>query len=217
MPRRFPRPAICVVTAGTARSAEDAAAHEIVTLARAAAAAGIDLVQVREPHLTAAELWKLVERVLAALFRTQAAVLVNDRIDVALASGADGVHLRGDAMPASRVRSVAREGFLIGRSVHSAAEAREAEKDGGAEYLIFGTVFPSRGKPPGHPVAGVDGLREVCGAVRLPVIAIGGIETSRVGEAARAGAAGVAAIGMFADAARRGEIELVVQQVRRAF
>ena len=199
------------------RSAEDSAAEDVVRLARDAAGAGVDLLQVRERLLTDASLSMLVERVVAAVERSRTAVLVNERVDLALACGAHGVHLRGDALQASRVRSVAPEGFLIGRSVHSVAEARDAEADGGADYLIFGTVFRSRGKPAGHPVAGVEGLRDVCQAVRLPVIAIGGIEISRIEEAARAGAAGIAAIGMFDDAASRGEIGRVVEQARRSF
>jgi thiamine-phosphate diphosphorylase len=217
MPRRLSRPLICVVTAGAVRDAENAAAQDLVTLARNAAGAGVDMVQVREPHLPDPALWTLIQRVIAAVVGTSTAVLVNDRVDVALASGAHGVHLRGDAMKSSRVRSIVPDAFLIGRSVHSVVEARAAEADGGVDYLIFGTVFRSRSKPAGHPVAGVEGLDEVCRAVRLPVIAIGGIETSRVGDAARAGSAGIAAIGMFDEASRKGAIAEVVQQVRHAF
>lgn len=217
MARRLSRPVICVVTAGTVSDAENAAAQDLVSLAHHAAEAGVDMVQVREPHLPDPALWTLIQRVIAAVVGTSTAVLVNDRLDVALAAGAHGVHLRGDAMEASRVRSIVPDEFLIGRSVHSAVEARAAEADGGADYLIFGTVFPSRGKPAGHPIAGVEGLHEVCRAVRLPVIAIGGLETSRVGDAVRAGSAGVAAIGMFNDATRTGTIAEVVQQVRHAF
>jgi thiamine-phosphate pyrophosphorylase len=88
-------------------------------------------------------------------------------------------------------------GFLIGRSVHSLAEADAAVAGGGCDYLLFGTVFPSGGKPEGHPVAGLEALRVVCVRSPLPVIAIGGINEERAAEVRNAGAAGFAAVGMF--------------------
>ena len=110
-------------------------------------------------------------------------------------------------MPASRVRATRGIEFLIGRSVHTVTEARHAEEDGGADYLIFGTVFPSAGKPEGHPIAGVEGLAAVCASVRLPVLAIGGVTVARVADVAAAGAAGIAGIGVFAGAGQRGGLD----------
>lgn len=124
-------------------------------------------------------------------------MIVNDRVDLALAAGAAGVHLRGDSFPAPRVKSLVPPGFVIGRSVHSEEEAAASEREGSVDYLMFGTVFPSGSKPPGHPAAGLDALRRVTAAVRVPVIAIGGITPDRVADIMAAGAAGVAAIAMF--------------------
>lgn len=171
-------------------------AARLIETVEYAASAGVDLIQVRERGLEDRDLFDMVRRIIAAA-ASRARVLVNLRTDVALAAGASGVHLPGTAPPASRVRTIVPPGFLIGRSVHDPDEARAAERDGGCDYLIFGTVFASAGKPAGHEVAGVDGLRAVCRAVRLPVIAIGGMDGARAREAAAAGAAGLAAIGMF--------------------
>ena len=122
-------------------------------------------------------------------------------------------------MPASRVRALAGSEFLIGRSVHTVMEARQAEEDGGADYLIFGTVFPSAGKPEGHPVAGIEALADVCSSVRLPVLAIGGITAVRAADVAAAGASGIAGIGMFAAVGQRGGMDLteLVRSLRRSF
>jgi len=219
--RRVSRPAICLVTSGTAEPGgrQDGAGIDVAALAGRASTAGVDIVQVREPRLSDAALLATVRRVLEAVDRSRTAVLVNDRVDVALAAEADGVHLRADAMRASRVRAIAPGRFLIGRSIHSADEAREAEQDGGVDYMIFGTVFPSAGKPPDHPVAGLGALEAACAATRVPVLAIGGITVARAAEVAAAGAAGVAAIGLFTAAARGGteDMATLVRDVRRAF
>jgi thiamine-phosphate pyrophosphorylase len=219
MARTLPRPAICLVTPGREDQGTARPVAALIDRVARASAAGVDLVQLREPHLSDAALFGVLERVLSAVDRGRTAILVNDRTDLAIASQADGVHLRSDAMPASRVRSVVPETFLVGRSVHSTDEARAAEIDGGVDYLIFGTVFPTPSKPADHSAAGVAGLREVCSAVRLPVLAIGGIDIDRLSEVRAAGAAGVAAIGMFA-AADRGDpedVREIVQRVRQAF
>ena len=123
-------------------------------------------------------------------------MLVNDRVDVALAAGAHGVHLRGESMAAVRVRSIAPAGFVIGRSVHAVDEAVAAERHGGLDYLLFGTVFATESKPDVAP-AGLERLAAVCASVGLPVLAIGGITMSSLASVARAGAAGFAAIGLF--------------------
>jgi thiamine-phosphate diphosphorylase len=143
-------------------------------------------------------------------------VVVNDRLDVALAARAAGVHLPGRAMPAVSVRSIVPGGFLIGRSVHSQGEAVEVERGGGCDYLVFGSVFASASKAPGHPVAGLEALARVCASVRLPVLAIGGITLARVPEVARTGAAGIAAVGLFATS---GELALAdaIRYIKAAF
>ena len=114
---------------------------------------------------TIARCWQLAVSVRDAIAATGARLLVNDRIDVALAARADGVHLPGRAVSSAAVRAIVPDGFLVGRSVHSAAEAIEAARDGGCDYLVFGSVFESASKPAGHAVAGLDALARVC-AVR---------------------------------------------------
>lgn len=206
---------------------EGRACDGLVRAARLAAQAGVDLIQVREEALDDRRLLSLVRRVIDAVHGTVARVLVNERTDVAMAAGAAGVHLPAAAVAASRVRTIAPPGFLIGRSVHREDEAVTAEQGGGCDYLLFGTVFPSASKPPRHPVAGLAALERVCSRVRLPVLAIGGITGERIGYAARAGAAGFAAIGLFTEPHDRhvaqGDIERVerlrtlLQGVRHSF
>jgi thiamine-phosphate diphosphorylase len=191
------RPVVCMITAPIAAAAGEGA---LVQRIGAAARAGTHLIQIRQSPLEALALSRLVERALAAIEGTGARLLVNDRLDVALAAGAHGVHLRGDSMAAARVRAVAPPAFVIGRSVHSVDEAVAAERDGGLDYLLFGTVFPTASKP-GAAAAGVETLARACAAVALPVLAIGGMTASTLAPVARAGAAGFAAVGLFGNPA----------------
>ena len=170
---------------------------DLVQRAARAARQGVSAIQIRERDLDDRDLVALVRRVLAAVGSAPARVLVNDRLDVALAAGAHGVHLRGDSIAGRRVRAIAPAGFLVGRSVHDLDEVDAAAADGACDYLLFGTVFPSAGKPAGHHAAGLDALREACRRSPIPVLAIGGIDPSRVPIVTQAGAAGFAAIGLF--------------------
>ena len=117
---------------------------------------------------------------------------------MALATGAHGVHLRGDSMPAARARSLAPIGFLIGRSVHSVDEAVRVSAEGGVDYLLFGAVFATASKP-GQPPAGVRSSPMSPRRRPLPVLAVGGVTADTVTQLAGTGAAGFAAIGWFAD------------------
>ena len=164
--------------------------------------AGIDLIQVRERDLEAGALAALVTELLAVTRDTPTRLVVNDRIDVALACGADGVHLRGDSIPIAAARRLAPAGFLIGRSVHGVDEAIGAV---GADYLIAGTVFSSASKPGQTPLLG-EGLRAIAAAVEMPVLAIGGIAGDRINDVAAAGAAGFAAIELFMDSHHGAEV-----------
>lgn len=165
----------------------------------ALAAAGVDGVQLREKEADDGELLAL-GRIARALLPA-AALLVNGRLDVALASGADGVHLPADGLPAAPLLAWA-AGLgrrpLVGRSTHTLAEVAAA-RDEGADYVTFGPVFATPGK--GAPV----GTAALAAAARLgvPVLALGGVEPERVAEAIATGAHGVAAIRAFrtADAA----------------
>jgi thiamine-phosphate diphosphorylase len=192
------RPIICMVTAPRPSTPEGDRA--LVEQIGAAARAGVHLVQIRQPDFEARALTQLVAAAVHAVKGTRARVLVNDRLDVALAVGAHGVHLGGNSMSAPRVREVTPPAFIIGRSVHSPEEADEAACRGGLDYLIFGTVFSTSSKP-GVRNAGVGALAEVCARVPLPVLAIGGMVPERLGPVAESGAAGFAAIGLFADCA----------------
>jgi len=168
----------------------------LVERVAAAAREGVHLVQVRERDLEGNALTRLVSACVTGVRGTRTRILVNDRLDVALAARAHGVHLRGDSFHASRVRAWAPVPFLVGRSVHSAEEAGAATREGGLDYLIFGTVFDTPSKR-GRPVAGLDALAAVAGMTPLPVLAIGGITRARIGDVMAAGASGVAAISMF--------------------
>ncbi|MEO6212925.1 MAG: thiamine phosphate synthase [Vicinamibacterales bacterium] len=192
-------PAVCVVT--RARGAEGS--KERLALLRrlaAAAEAGAAMIQVRERQLDDRALVTFIREVLGVSGGTACKVLVNERLDIAIAAGAQGVHLKSDSLSAPDARGVAPVGAWIGRSVHSVAEAMEVESAGGCDYLFFGTVFPSTSKADDHPVAGLDALRDVCEKVALPVVAIGGVTPARAAALARAGAAGAAAISLFAEA-----------------
>jgi thiamine-phosphate pyrophosphorylase len=168
----------------------------LVARVAAAARAGVNLIQVRERDLDTRSLAYLVERCVSVVRGTSARVLVNDRLDVALAAGAHGVHLRGESPPASRVASIAPSGFLIGRSVHAREEALAAETDGGLHFLVFGPVFETRSKPGGKP-AGLSRLAGVVAVTSLPVLAIGGMCAETAERVAAAGAMGFAAIDCF--------------------
>jgi len=154
---------------------------------------GIDFIQVRERDLEAAQLAAVVTDFVRAAQGSGTRVVVNDRLDIALACGAQGLHLRHDSLPAAAARTITPPGFLIGRSVHHAAEAVEA---GPVDYLIAGTVFRTASKAR-SPLLGLDGLAAIVQAVTVPVLAIGGITAGRLDEVAATGAAGVAGIGLF--------------------
>ena len=192
------RPILCLITDRRRFAAPWETA--LVERVRVAAQAGVHLIQVRERDLEGGPLARLVERCVDAVRGTRARVLVNDRLDVALAARAHGVHLRGDSIDAARVRRITPAGFLIGRSVHSVEDAFLAGADGSLDYLMFGAVFETASKP-GVVAAGLDRLARVSAATAVPVLAIGGISATNAAGAGRAGASGIAAIGLFADGA----------------
>jgi thiamine-phosphate pyrophosphorylase len=216
---------LCLVTHGdrlVSQSGADAdtTADRLVSQVREAAAAGVDLVQVRESSLQARDLCRLVERCVAAAAGSLTRIVVNDRADVALAAGAHGVHLRADSFPAGRVRAIAPPGFVVGRSVHAADEAADAAREGAVDYIVFGTVFATLSKRPDQRVAGIAGLAAAVAAARpVPVLAIGGVSAETVPALRAAGAAGLAAIGLFLPGSAGGGPTLVetVQRLRQAF
>jgi len=187
----------------------------LIETVAAASRAGVHLIQIRERDLDARSLTRIVTAAVAVVRGTSSRILVNDRIDVALSAGAHGVHLRGDSVPATRVREIVPRGFLVGRSVHSREQAERATEAGGLDYLMFGTVFDTASKP-GVTGSGSDALAAIAGATPLPVLAIGGITLSRMRAVAGAGAAGFAGIGLFADSPLDG-LQVVVRQASLAF
>ena len=198
---RLPRPCLALVT--DRRQGEGRA---LDTLVEAAVAGGVDLVQLREKDLPAAHLYDLALR-LREVTRGRALFVVNDRLDVALAVGADGVHLPGHGLPVAVARSVAGPSLLIGRSVHRLDEAVAAQEDG-ADYVQLGTIFETASKP-GVSGAGPGLVASVAGALAVPVLAIGGVRAENVGAVLRAGAWGAAVVSAIlaapdpADAARQ--------------
>lgn len=172
-----------------------------------AAASGCQLIQIRERDLSARA---LIDLSLAAIDRARphgARVLINDRLDVALAVNADGVHLRTSSIPAREARAIAmecgRDDLLIGASVHSLSEAEEAAQ--AADFLVCGPVYETPSKLPFGAPIGLRMLGEIARAVRVPVLAIGGIGMENYRQALASGACGVAAIGLFADPVAAGE------------
>jgi thiamine-phosphate pyrophosphorylase len=212
---------ICLVTDRRRLSAGPEGLDRLVDLAAAAVAAGIDIVHVRERDLDARPLAALVSRIVAAAEGSRTKVLVNDRADVAVAAGAHGVHLRGDSITAPAVRSLLGRDAIVGRSVHNAVEAAEVSHAGAVDYLVFGTLYRTLSKDDGHPEASLDDLSAVCKAAQAtPVLAIGGITVQRAGDVARAGAAGVAGIGLFVPPAGipvDRHLETVAHALRHAF
>ena len=194
------RPILCLVTdrrRALPRGDEAAARACLLSVAKAAADAEIDLIHVRERDLDGGALAALVSAVVEAVRGSATRVLVNDRLDVAVACGAAGVHLRSDSMPVASARALA-PGLLVGRSVHSSDEAVSGPAVG-ADYLIAGTVFATASKPRLSGHLGRSGLSAIVRATRAPVLAIGGVTAERVAEVLAAGAAGIAAIGYFLD------------------
>ena len=182
--------------------------RELVSVVGDCLAAGLPAVQVREKDLGAAELAFLCRRIRGLTLDTRALLIVNDRVDVALAVGADGVQRTSTSLRVEDIRAIADKRLRVGASVHSLPDALEAELEG-ADWLVFGPVYDTPSKRKYGPPQGLDKLAHVAAAVRLPVVAIGGITPARVRDVRAAGARGVAVVSAIlaadspADATRR--------------
>jgi thiamine-phosphate pyrophosphorylase len=160
-------------------------------------AAGVQLIQLREKKLTARVLFELTARAAEITRGSLTRLLVNDRADIAFGAGADGVHLTTRSLESKIVRRTFGDGFLIGASTHSVAEATSA-RDGGADFVVFGPIFPTQSKAEYGPPLGVDCLAEVAAKLApFPALGLGGISIDNARECLRAGASGIAGISLF--------------------
>jgi len=179
---------LCLVTDRTQTRGRD-----LTAVVGECLAAGLPAVQVREKDLGAADLAFVCRRLRALTLDRRALLIVNDRVDVALAVGADAVQRTSTSLPIEDIRAIADKRLRIGVSVHSLEEAVEAELKG-ADWVVFGPVYDTPSKRAYGPPQGVARLERVAATVRLPVIAIGGINPERVREVQQGGARGVAVI-----------------------
>jgi thiamine-phosphate pyrophosphorylase len=213
--RATTNPILCYVTDRKAPGVGD-----LLDAMRRGVAAGLDWIQIREKDLLTRPLLELARAAVAAAQDTATRVLVNGRLDVALAAGAAGVHLGEEALTVAAVerwrRAAGRAGvpaaFLVGASCHSLAAAVEAER-AGADYVFFGPVFTTPSKATYGPPQGIERLAEVCRSVRIPVLAIGGITLENAPACLAAGAAGLAAISLFQESRN---LPAVVTRLRSA-
>jgi thiamine-phosphate diphosphorylase len=169
-------------------------ADELKGIVAKAVRGGADVIQLRYKSASALDVYNLARAIRPVIEEAGAALLINDRLDAAMALPAAGVHLAGKSLPLPVVSQMLnRDNYLIGCSVHSVEEARQAERDG-ACYITYGHIFATNSKP-GLAPRGLDALREVVEAVNIPVLAIGGINASNLDEVLATGVAGIAVIG----------------------
>jgi len=183
-----------------------------VEQARAAVEGGAAAVQVRMKRASAGEVLAAARRIVE-LCGDRALVIVNDRADLAILSGADGVHLGDEDLPVAEARRLCGDALLVGRTTRSAEEGRMALAQG-ADHLGYGPVFASRTKPLAVEPRGLPALRATCLALPAPVVAISGIELGNIGEVAAAGAACAAVIG---DLFERGDVRGRARALAAAF
>ncbi|NIM06036.1 MAG: thiamine phosphate synthase [Armatimonadetes bacterium] len=170
-----------------------------IDVARAALEGGAAIIQLRDKEATTRELLKTARNIRELTRQAGALFFVNDRLDVALAAKAEGVHLGEDDMPVAIARGLAGDRLIIGASVSTPKEAVEAERTG-ADYLGIGSIFPTPSKKDAGPPRGVGIIRQVKAVTKLPVIAIGGINADNAGEVLEAGADGIAVISAISGA-----------------
>lgn len=163
-----------------------------VAVASEAVEGGADVIQLREKDIPAREIMALGRAIRKAIAGTGALFIINDRPDIAAASGADGVHLGQDDLPPEEARAILGKGKIIGISTHSLEQALAAEK-AGADYVGVGPVFATPTKPDYVPV-GTGLVREVSKTIKIPFVAIGGIDAGNIGQVLDAGARRIAVV-----------------------
>ena len=168
-------------------------AHRLGDLTLRALAAGVRIFQLRVKSSRTGEFYDAATGLYPPIKEAGGRLIINDRCDVALAVGADGVHLGQEDLPLAEAREILGPEKLIGISTHTIAQAVEAQK-GGADYIGFGPIHPTRSKVDPQPCVGLSELRDVRARVSIPIVAIGGITSANVGEVLAAGADYVAAL-----------------------
>ena len=199
------RPLLCYIT-----DRRGVSGGNLLPVIEQAIAAGVDLIQIREKDMPTRPLLALVEAAVARARGTATRILVNDRLDLALAAEAEGVHLPAKGLPVAEVRRRCPE-LLIGVSCHNLDELRAAE-EGGADFALFGPVFQPLSKESAATPLGLEKLAEAAGAAGIPVLALGGVALENAADCLRAGAAGLAAISLFQKSA---DLKETVEQLRR--
>ena len=189
-----------------------------VELAREAVAGGADVIQLRDKTADSASLYAAACEI-AKICRGKTLFFVNDRLDIALAAGADGVHVGQSDLPAAVVRSLVPKDFLVGVSVGSVAEALAAEADG-ADYVAVSPVFSTASKHDAGDGHGLDTARAICDAVSVPVVGIGGLNKDNIPEVISAGIDGIAVISAVVSqediSASAAELSAIIAEAKRS-
>ena len=217
MPLTLPRPIIYLITSGETTGQSTSASKEfarLLKLVEAAVSARVSFIQLREKDLTTLVLYDLASMAAQITRESFTRLLVNERADVALAAGADGVHLTTKSMDTSLVRQAFGDQFLIGTSAHSLHEVQKAAADQ-ADFAVFGPVFDTPSKKRfGHP-QGLTKLAQVADAVKpFPVVALGGVKLENVADCFRAGSSGIAGIRLLNEAR---ELSRMVEEIVKSF
>jgi thiamine-phosphate pyrophosphorylase len=212
------KPILYLITHGaTAETSTPQCPEFLAILQQAATAvnAGVQLIQIREKQLTARILFELTASVVSIAQDSGTRVLVNDRADIAAGAGADGVHLTTSSLTPDVIRKTFGTKFLIGVSTHSLIEARDA-RSRGADFAVFGPVFPSPSKAKyGSPIGVLklaETARELAG---FPILALGGISLENMNECMLAGASGIAGISLFGQPGRLARTVETIRGMRR--
>lgn len=205
---------LCLITDRTALADGPQAIDAVVALARDASIAGIDLIQLREKDLSARALFELGCRVVEAAKAGTARVVINDRIDVALAAGAAGVHLSTKSMSADVVRAAVGGDFVVGVSTHSEMDVVAAVA-GGVDYVVCGPAYESTPTNRKGAVLGPNAIADIAAASPIPVLALGGIDEISAHAVLRGSDAGVAAIRLFQEAWKTGGFDALAALVDR--
>jgi thiamine-phosphate pyrophosphorylase len=175
--------------------------------------AGVSLVQLREKQMRPRVLYQLARRAVELTRGTETRLLINDRVDIALAAGVDGVHLTTRSLDPLVVRNISPRGFLIGVSTHSLAEARVASASD-ADFAVFGPVFDTPSKQAYGAPLGLEALREAAQTVApFPLLALGGVTRATIPQVIGAGARGVAAIRLFSD---ESELDAIASELKES-